>query len=310
MKPLRIGTRGSALALAQSGWMRNRLAEAGAPGELVVIRTMGDRIQDRPLHEVGGKGLFVKEIEQALLDGEIDLAIHSLKDMPALLPPGLMLGAVPRREDPRDVIVPHDPAVRTLDDLPRGAKVATGSLRRQCQLARVRPDLELIEIRGNVDTRLRKVRAAADGIQATVLAAAGIARLGLVVPEAIAIEPEVMLPAVGQGALALEVRQDPKPGLRDALARVNHPDTATCVAAERSFLLALGGDCTTPLGGYAVVENGQVRMRGVVSGPRGEPWHFVEEVGEPSRAREIGERVAELLLAAGASELLGGGLGS
>ncbi len=301
---LRIGTRGSALALAQSAWVRDRLAEAGAPGDLIVIKTQGDAIQDRPLQEIGGKGLFIKEIETALLEGEIDLAIHSLKDMPAELPNGLRLGAVPTREDPRDVLIPRDPGVTSLAELPEGALVGTGSLRRRAQLARLRPDLRFTGMRGNIDTRLQKVRQGYENIDATLLAAAGINRLGLDVPEAIMLEPEVMLPAIGQGALAVETRVDAFE-LEPALLSIHDAATATCVAAERELLERLEGDCKTPLAGYARLTGSDVELRGLVCGPDGDPWFYDSIVSPAAYARRTGGALGERLLAMGASVVLG-----
>ncbi len=300
---LRIGTRGSQLAVTQSGWVRDRLAAAGAPGELVIIKTTGDRIQDRPLHEIGGKGLFLKEIEEALLADEIDLAVHSLKDMPAELPPLLTIGAIPERADPRDLLVPHDPAVKSLDDLPQGSLVATGSTRRRAQLKRARPDLRFVDMRGNVDTRLRKIREAEGGIDATILACAGVQRLGLDVPEGIPLPVDVMIPAVGQGALAIETRMDAFE-LESALLAIHHAQTATCVSAEREFLERLEGDCTTPIAAHAVLEGHDVRLTGMVCGDDGDPWFQDELVTPGAYARRTGGALAERLLKAGARAVL------
>ena len=302
-RTLRIGTRGSALAVAQSGWVRDRLAEAGAPGELVIIKTSGDRIQDRPLQAVGGKGLFVKEIEEALLSEEIDIAVHSLKDMPAELPMGLVLSAIPKREDPRDVLIPRDPSVKDLSQLPEGAVVATGSLRRKAQLLRARPDLQVVGIRGNIDTRLKKVREGHDGIDATILAAAGIQRLGLEVPEAIALAEKFMLPAVGQGALAIEARLDAFE-LEKFLLAIHHTPSATCIAAERAFLERLEGSCTVPLAGYGIIDGNDVILRGLVCGEFGEPFYYDEIRGPQAYARRLGGALAERLLDMGASTVL------
>ena len=300
---LRIGTRGSALALAQAGWVRDQLAAAGHPGDLIVIKTTGDRIQDRPLQAVGGKGLFTKEIEEALLDGSLDLAIHSLKDMPAEQPPGLRIGAVPRREDPRDVLIPRDHAIRSLADLPVGALVATGSLRRGAQLRRARPDLRIMGIRGNVDTRLRKVRAGEEGIEGTIVAAAGLKRLGVAVPEAVPIPIDVMLPAVGQGALAIQARLDDT-SVEAALIAINDADAATCVAAERAFLERLEGSCTVPLAGHAFLDGSDVVMTGLVCGPDATPWYQRTLRSPGADARRTGGALAEQLLADGAAAVL------
>ena len=303
MNRLRIGTRGSPLAVAQSGQVRDQLAAAGYPGDLVIIKTTGDQIQDRPLQDVGGKGLFTKELEDALLNDLIDIAIHSLKDMPAELPPGLAIGAVPERQDPRDVLVPRDPNVRSIADLPQGAIVATGSLRRKAQLLRLRPDLVIVGLRGNVDTRLRKVRAGEGGIAATILAAAGIRRLGLDVPEATSIPTTDMLPAVGQGALAIEARTDAFE-LEPALLSIHHMPSATCVAAEREFLERLNGSCRVPLAGYAQLDGHDIVLTGLVCGEDGTPWHYRALRSPGAYARRTGGALAEQLLAEGAKAVL------
>lgn len=303
VKHIKVGTRGSALALAQSGMVVADLRRAGVQAELVVIVTTGDRVLDRPLQEVGGKGLFTKEIEDALLAGHIDLAIHSLKDMPAVMHPELRIGAVPRRADPRDVLIPSDPSIRSVEALPSGALVASGSLRRRLQLARLRPDLRFCELRGNVDTRLRKVRAAEGGIAATLLAAAGLARLGLSVPEAIVLSTDQMLPAVGQGALCIQARADSFE-LEELLLSVHDSDTATCVSAEREFLERLGGDCKTPIAGFAELDGHELRMRGLVAHPSGAPWLDAELRSPAAYARRTGGALAEALLRRGAGDLL------
>ena len=302
-RPLRIGTRGSLLAVTQSGWVRDRLAEAGAPGELVIIKTTGDHIQDRPLREVGGKGLFTKELEEALLRGDIDLAVHSLKDVPSELPKGLTLGAIPRREDPRDLLVTRDPSIRSIMDLPQGATVATGSLRRRAQLKHHRPDLNVVALRGNVDTRLRKLREGADGIEAIILAAAGVNRLGLQIPEAVPIPTELLLPAIGQGALALECSIDAHE-LETALLAIHDTPTATCVAAERELLERIGGDCSTPLAGHAVLVGSDVHLTGLICGPDGDPWIQETLVSPGAYARRTGGALAEHLLKAGGAAVL------
>ncbi len=299
----KIGTRGSALALAQSGMVLADLKRAGLSAELVVIVTTGDRVVDRPLQDVGGKGLFTKEIEESLLAGEIDLAIHSLKDMPAVMHPDLRIGAVPRRADPRDVLIPADSSVKTVQELPHGALVASGSLRRRLQLARLRPDLRFCELRGNIDTRLRKVRARDGGIEATLLAAAGLARLGLSVPEGIVLSADEMLPAVGQGALCIQARADAF-DLEDVLLKIHDTDTATCVSAEREFLERLGGDCKTPIAGFAELHGHELRLRGLVAHPSGEPWLSAELTSPAAYARRTGGALAEALIKRGAATLL------
>jgi hydroxymethylbilane synthase len=301
--PLLIGTRGSELALAQSGLIVQQLASAGIEAELVVIKTTGDRIQDRPLHQIGGKGLFLKEIEEALLEEEIHLAIHSLKDMPAELHPELRIGAVPAREDARDVLVVRDVGITCLEELPEGSVVATGSLRRSSQLKRLRPDIQIVGIRGNVGTRLEKLRAGVDSMAATILAAAGLNRLGLDVEGAIPLSTDKMLPAVGQGALCIEARADSFE-LEEVLLTLHDSQTSTCVSAEREFLERLGGSCTTPIAGYGVIEGHELRLRGLVAGPDGTPWFERELVSPQAYARRTGGALAEQLLTDGAAVVL------
>jgi hydroxymethylbilane synthase len=268
------------LALAQCRAFVAHLCQADATlqtRELQVV-TSGDRITDRPLADIGGKGLFVKEIEEALLDGRADFAVHSIKDVPGALPDGLVIPCIPRREDPRDVLVA--PRHLTLDRLPRGARVGTSSLRRKLALEASRPDLEIVPLRGNVDTRLRKVDAGE--CDAIVLARAGLVRLGLEQRATEVLEPEVSLPAVGQGALGVECRADDAE-TRALLARVHDLPTAICVAAERGVLIALGGDCKTPLGAHADRVGDGLRLRafvategGVRRADRTSPWPATE----------------------------------
>jgi hydroxymethylbilane synthase len=264
---LTYATRRSALALAQSRAFAARLEEAGctaAMRELQIV-TSGDRILDRPLAAIGGKGLFVKEIEDALLERRADFAVHSMKDMPAVTPPTLVIACVPRREDPRDVLVA--PRHNTLDSLPKGAKVGTSSLRRARVLEAIRPDLVIVPIRGNVDTRLRKVEEGQ--CDAIVLARAGLVRLGLEGRATEILPVSVSLPAPGQGALAIECREDDSP-TRALLAALHDAETAVCVAAERGVLTAVGGDCRTPLGSYAERSGDLLRLRAFIA-PAGGP---------------------------------------
>lgn len=296
---LRLGTRGSALAVAQAGWVA-RAVEAAHPDlrvELVHIRTSGDRIQNRTLAEIGGKGLFVKEIEEALLEGRVDFAVHSMKDLPATLAAGLAIAAVPRREDPRDALVA---TARRIADLPRGARVGTASLRRALFLRHRRPDLDVVSLRGNVDTRLAKWRGGE--LDAIVLARAGLARLGLEVAEASPISPEEMLPAIGQGALALEARPDAPCAAR--LAALDDPATATAVSAERAFLAALGGDCTTPVAAHARIEGASLHVAAAIGDPAGEELLVGERLGAVGDAVAIGRAIAEDLLARGGRRIL------
>lgn len=278
MPRLVYATRRSALALAQCRAFVGQLKEASSDLELVEeqVVTTGDKIQDRPLSEVGGKGLFVKEIEEALLSRRADLAVHSIKDVPATLPDGLVIACVPIREDARDVLVA--PRHGLFADLPRGAKVGTSSLRRAVCLKAARPDLEIVPMRGNVDTRLRKVD---EGVcDAIVLARAGLVRLGLEHRTTAILEPEMSLPAVGQGALGIECRTDDTVTL-GVLAALHHATTSRCVAAERGVMVALEGDCKTPLGAYAEKlpqgDGFEMRLRAFVSSPDGTNLRSKEE---------------------------------
>lgn len=301
---LKIATRGSALALWQANWVRDRLM-AGDPHltvELVVLKTRGDKILDRALSEVGGKGLFVKEIEEALLDGRADVAVHSMKDLPADIPEGLVLGAVPEREDPRDaLLVAPAHAARDVASLPKGARVGTSSLRRVCQLKAHRPDLDVVPLRGNVDTRVRKVDAGE--LDAIVLACAGLKRLGHAARITAALSTAESLPAIGQGALAIECRVD-DPETLARLARLDDRTTAHAVAAERAFLKRLSGDCKTPLAAHATVDGARLRLEGLVGAPDGSTLlrHALE--GTTADAAALGTALAEELLRRGADKLL------
>jgi len=298
---LRIGTRGSRLALAQSEWVKARI-EARRPHirvELVRIKTTGDKILDSPLSKIGGKGLFVKEIEEALLDGRVDLAVHSMKDVPAELPDRLFLTAFPEREDPGDALISADE--RTLDRLPPKARVGTSSLRRAAQLLHVRPDLELVSLRGNVDTRLQKVESGE--LHAVVLAAAGLRRLGLADRIAQILPPEVILPAVGQGALGLEARQDDHETIR-VLDFLNHEPTEITVRAERAFLKKLEGGCQVPIAGFARLEGDRIHFRGMVAELDGSKLFKEEAQGPTDQPEAIGIACARSLLASGADKVL------
>lgn len=261
---LRLGSRGSKLALVQSEMVRARLREAGTECEIVVVRTSGDRIQDRTLADAGGKGLFTKELDEALADGRIDLAVHSMKDVPTQMPAGLTLAAIVSREDPRDAFISNK--VQTLDALPTGACVGTASVRRQAQLARARPDLEVALLRGNVDTRLRKLD---DGeFDAILLAYAGLKRLGLGARATALLDTAHWLPALAQGAIGLEIRDDDAPA-RAAVSALNDPATAIALACERGFQAALDGSCRTPIAGFARYAGGVLGFRGEVLAPDG-----------------------------------------
>jgi hydroxymethylbilane synthase len=288
-----IASRGSQLALWQAHWVERQLAALGCASRIDIIKTTGDKITDVPLAQVGGKGLFTKEIEDALLAGRADLAVHSLKDLPTELPAGLVLAATPAREDPRDALVG-----KRLADLPASARVGTSSLRRAAQLRSVRPDLRIEPVRGNLDTRLRKLDEGR--YDAIVLAAAGLKRLGWEDRIAEVLLPEIMCPAVGQGALAIETGNA---GLL-ACRQLNDPATESAVTAERALLAALGGGCQVPVGAYATVTGDRLSLQAVVVSPDG--VHLVRDrcEGPAADAVRIGRELGEALLAAGADSIL------
>jgi hydroxymethylbilane synthase len=294
---LRIGTRGSALALWQAEHVKDRLAALGHEAELVPITTTGDRLLDRRLELVGGKGAFLKEIEEALLDGRADLAVHSLKDVPTALPQGLRLAAFLERADPRDALVSAGRV--PLAKLPAGARLGTTSLRRQAQVRALRPDLEVVDLRGNVDTRLRKL---GEGQYAAILlAVAGLTRLGRAGEATEILDPEVLLPAPGQGAIAIECRSEDRRAA-EAVAPLDHPPTARCVGAERALLAGLGGGCNLPLGAYAVEQGPGVWLRAFVA--RVDGGVLLRGEIRAADAGEAGRRLAEDLLARGAAALM------
>jgi hydroxymethylbilane synthase len=290
-----IASRGSQLALWQARWVEGRLAARGHQCRIEIIRTTGDKITDVPLAKVGTKGLFTKEIEEALIEGRADLAVHSLKDLPTELPEGLVLAAVPAREDPRDAVVG-----RRLADLPAGARVGTSSLRRAAQLRKLRPDLALESVRGNLDTRLRKLDEGQ--YDAILLAAAGLKRLGWGDRIAEILPSETMCPAVGQGALAIETRACGA-GL-DACAALDDAASHAAVASERGVLAALGGGCQVPIGAYGTVEGGHLRVRAVVVSPDGTELIQAEAEGAPGEAEAIGRALGAALLSRGARAIL------
>ena len=295
LRPLRIGTRGSPMALFQAGLVRDRLRAAhpdlAAEGavELVAIRTTGDRVQTRLLAEIGGKGLFTKEIEEALIDRRIDLAVHSLKDMETVLPAGLDIGCVLARDDPRDALVSRGGG---LADLPQGARIGTASLRRRAQLLRYRGDFAIAPMRGNVGTRLDKL--ASGEVDALVLALCGLERLGQAGVASEILPPELMLPAVGQGALAIECRAaDDK--LRQRLAPLNDPATAASVAAERAMLAALDGSCRTPIAGLATIHEGRLGLDALLLAPDGNAERRGRIEGRVEDAVALGTELGERL---------------
>jgi hydroxymethylbilane synthase len=297
---VKLGTRGSRLAQWQAEWVRGRLAAHGVTAEIVVIKTRGDAEVDRPLHELEGKGFFTKEIEDALLAGVIDVAVHSLKDLPTGLPPGLALGAVPARHDPRDALVARTRAA-TLLDLPEGVRIGTSSLRRVTQVRYLRPDLEVVPLRGNVPTRVRKVEQG-EGCDAALLALAGLERLSLA-EQAVPIDPLVVMPAPGQGALGLEIRADDRP-TRDALRPLADAASAQAVAAERAVLAALGGGCQAPVAAWVDAGGGGRRLFGRVTALDGVVQHTASAEIDSARPEAAGEAVARLLEADGAASLL------
>jgi hydroxymethylbilane synthase len=300
-RTLRIGTRGSLLALQQSQWVRDELTRnwPELTVELQVIKTTGDKILDVPLAKVGGKGLFVKEIEDALQAGEVDLAVHSMKDMPARLPDGLIIAAIPQREDPRDVLVAHGGS--SLEQLPRQARIGTSSLRRAAQAKAIRPDLRIENLRGNLDTRLRK---AEEGqYDAVILAAAGLHRMGWQKRITHYLPPERFLPAVGQGALGIEARADDAEVLA-FLKRLHNPATAVTVTAERSFLAELEGGCQVPIGGHACILGQMVELDGLIASIDGTT--LLRRTGNAplAAAAQLGRRIAQELLVAGGQAIL------
>lgn len=301
MKTLKIATRQSPLALWQAEHIRARLEamHADLTVELVTFVTQGDKILDTPLAKIGGKGLFVKELEAALMDGRADLAVHSMKDVPMALPEGLSLAVICEREDPFDAFVSNHYA--SFADLPQGAKVGTSSLRRKCQILKARPDLEIIDLRGNVGTRLSKLD---DGqYDAIILASAGLRRLGLAERIRHTIQPDVSLPAAGQGALGLECRSQDQAVL-DLILPLMHAETNVCVRAERAFNAYLEGGCQVPIAGYATLQNGQLQIEGRVGSVDGRTILKAVQHGAPEQAEMLGEELAKALLAQGAGELL------
>lgn len=298
---LRIGTRASLLAVTQSTWVKNQIEQQypGTSVELVRITTKGDKILDVPLAKVGGKGLFVKEIEDALLAEEVDIAVHSMKDVPTELPEGLHVAIIPVREVPTDAFV--SAKYKNFSELPQGATMGTSSLRRKAQLAALRPDLNIIDLRGNLDTRIKKME---DGLyDAIILAGAGLNRLNMQDRIASLFTPEEMLPAIGQGSLGLELRKNDT-DLLDGLQFLHHEHTATTVAAERAFLLRLEGGCQVPIGAFATLENKTVRLTGLIASVDGKTILKESIEGAPDKAASLGTQLAEILLDRGGKAIL------
>ena len=301
MNPLRIGTRGSPLALWQAHHVADLLRPLAAPRrvEFVEIETSGDRIRDLALSQIGGDGLFTKEIQRALLSDTVDIAVHSLKDLPTTRVDGLSLAAVPERGPAGDAFVSNE--YKHFDDLPPGATVGTSSLRRRSQALHRRPDLHLVDLRGNVETRLRKLKE--QRLDAIVLAEAGLLRLGLQSVITELLDPQWMLPAIGQGALGLECRSEDAPVL-ELLARLNHRATRLAVLAERALLRGLGGGCLVPIGAATHIATERLHVRGAVLSTNGDRRIEAEHEGNANGAEAIGRKLAEILLASGAAELL------
>jgi len=298
---LKIGTRGSKLALAQSQWIKKRI-ETRYPNvraDLVKIKTTGDKILNSPLNRIGGKGLFVKEIEDALLKKEIDVAVHSMKDVPAQLPVALTLSTFPEREDPRDALISIGD--RTIEELPHGSEVGTSSLRRSAQLLHLRPDLNVVPLRGNIDTRLRKLRSGY--LQAIILATAGIKRLGLSTNITQVISPKQILPAIGQGALGLEVRRDDENTI-NLLYFLNHEETEVTIKAERAFLKEIEGGCQVPIAAFARLNGKNLYLDCMVAEPDGSKIIRDKILGEKDQAEELGIELARRLLESGADKIL------
>lgn len=303
-RPLRIGTRGSPLALAQARAVRDVLVglepDAATPPEIVVISTTGDQVLDRPLAEIGGKGLFTKELDAALLNGNIDLAVHSMKDVETVLPDGIVIACLLPREDPRDVLISRVGA--TLAALPEGAVIGTASLRRGAQILSLRPDLRVVLLRGNVQTRLDKLEAGA--VDATLLALAGLRRLGMADVATAILEPEEMLPAVAQGAIGVTVRAgDAATAAR--LAALDDPPTVATVTTERAMLAALDGSCRTPVGGYATLsaDGAEIRLRSLLAAPDGTVVHRDDRSGPAAAGPALGQAAGEALLEAAGDDL-------
>lgn len=301
MKPVTIGTRGSLLALKQSSMVQEKLQKLYPDTEFTLqkITTKGDRLSDLPLPSFGGKGIFIKELEQALLDGEIDIAVHSFKDLPSDMEPKFEIAAMLEREDPRDVLVSR--SGMKLAELPAGSRLGTGSPRRKAQLLAYRPDLQVVDMRGNVDTRLRKIE---EGLyDGAIMAAAGLIRLGRqnIITEYLS--PDISTPPVGQGAIAVEIRSEDSL-LKTMVKALDHSPTSTVLEAERAFLTRLGGGCLTPIGALGQIEGSKLVLAGLVASPDGKKIFRSSISGPPAQARSLGLALAESLLKQGAGEIL------
>jgi hydroxymethylbilane synthase len=301
MRTLRLGTRGSKLALWQADYVSRELCRA-VPDlivEIIIIKTKGDKVLDVALSKIGDKGLFTREIENELLAGKIDLAVHSLKDLPSILASGLILGGVLQREDPRDVLISHQGY--TINSLPPGARVGTSSLRRIAQLKALRPDLNMVDLRGNVETRIRKMEA--EGLDGIILAYAGVKRLGFVGSISEIISADLVLPAVGQGAVAVEIRADDYE-TGESVSAINDPDSFTETLAERAFLATLEGGCQVPIASLARIKGQEIQMEGLVTSLDGQRVIRGEMAGNAQNAEQIGRKLALSLLDKGAGIIL------
>ena len=298
---IKIGTRGSKLALTQANLVADSLkkTDSGITVEICVIKTSGDIMQDVSLTKMGGKGVFVKEIEDALLSGTVDLAVHSMKDVPTEIPAGLIFAAIMKREDARDVLVSKNN--KKIEFMPRGARIGTGSLRRASQLLAVLPDLAIVSLRGNLETRLKKIET--ENLQGIILAAAGMKRMGLTEKISQYLPVETMLPAVGQGTLGLQIREADHE-LGKIVAKLNHAPTAAEVTAERSFLRHLGGGCLLPIAAFGKLEGDKLTLEGLVAAPNGDSIIRDKVRGAIAEAEELGKRLAEMILEKGGKKLL------
>lgn len=300
-RTIKVGSRGSALALTQTKWVVERIKEKhpGVPVEIVIIKTTGDQLPNAPLSEIGGKGVFVKEIEEALLRKDVDLAVHSLKDMPAEIPAGLHIPVVPLREDPRDVLVSR--GGRRLEKLPKGARIGTGSLRRGCQLKHWFPTFEIVPIRGNLDTRIRKLET--EKLDAVVVALAGMNRMGISEKITQIIPGDIIVPAIGQGALGLELRVD-DPETAGLISFLDDPESRIAVLAERAFLKCFGGGCQLPIAARAEVNEDVVNIVAVVASLDGKTLIKDQAAGSVQHAESLGKRTAQRILKKGGKEIM------
>ncbi len=298
---IRLGTRGSPLALWQANWIKDQLEEThdGLKVELIQIKTTGDKIQDAPLAKIGGKGLFLKEIEDALLKNQIDIAVHSMKDVPVQLPRRLCIASFTERVDPRDALISKNGV--NLADMPKNAKIGTGSMRRQTQLLNYRPDLEIVPLRGNIDTRIKKLET--EGLDGIILAAAGLVRMGWADKISEYIDTDILLPAIGQGSVGIEARNFDIDVL-EAVVALDHENTNYALEAERGFLRVLEGGCQVPIGGYATIQGGQLTIRGLVGNLSGTEIIKSEKTGLVENAEYIGQDLGKEILGMGADKIL------